>query len=107
MHIIDDDRHQPLLLFRVIDPRHRLNGAAQRSQRVFDFVRNIGGKSFDSVHALPQRLGHAAQIAGQFADFVAAAGKVGNFRMPSAARAHPLGSGGEAIDRPRDGAGQI
>ena len=75
-------------------------------QRVLDLVRDIGGKALDGVHALPQRVGHLAQRAREIADLVAAAGEVGDLD-PAPAAARALGRGGEAADRPGDGAGEI
>ena len=72
--VVEDDRHQPALLLRVLDPRHGLDRAAQRGQRVLDLVGDVGGEALDRVHARPQRLGHLAQRAGEIADLVAAAG---------------------------------
>ena len=70
-------------------------------------MRDVGGKSFDAIHARPQRLGHVAQRAGEIADLIAATGEIGNSRMPAVATAHPLRGIGETADRAGDGAGKI
>ena len=61
LDVIEDDCHQPPLICRIVDPDGRLDRAAQRAERIFDFMRDIGGKTFNCTHALPQRVGHLAQ----------------------------------------------
>ena len=106
LDVVEDDRHQPPLLCRIVDPHRGLDRAAQRGERVLDLMRDIGGKTLDRAHALPQRVGHLAQRPREIADLVAAPGEVGYFDpRPTAARA--LRRGGEPADRPRDRAREI
>ncbi len=63
---------QAALLDRVVDAPQRLDGAADRGQRVLDLVRDVGGEALDRVHAVPQRARRLRQRGGEFADLVAA-----------------------------------
>ena len=59
-------------------PRQRFDGAAQRGQRIFQFVRDVRREALDRVDPVVERLGHVAQRAGEMADFVRPGGVVGN-----------------------------
>ena len=61
-----------------LDPRQGLERAAQRRQRIFQLVRDIGGEAFDRVETVVERLRHFAQGARQMADLVRARGEIGN-----------------------------
>ena len=50
--------------------RQRLDGAAQRGQRVLELVGDVGGEALDRVDAVVERAGHVAQRAGEMADLV-------------------------------------
>ena len=105
--ILFDDGHQALLLFRIVDPRRRFHRAAQRRQRILQFVRNVRGEAFDGVHAVEQFGGQVAQRRRKVADLVAAVRKGRYGRRPGTQLPHPVCSRGEAGDRLRDGARQI
>ena len=47
------------------------DGAAQRGQRIFQFMRDIGGETLDRLDAVVERARHVAQRARQMADLVA------------------------------------
>ena len=70
-------------------------------------MRHIGGETLDGVEALPQRIGHGDQRAGQFADLVAAFPEIGNLVLPVHAETQPFGRRRQPLDGPRDGARQI
>ena len=76
LNVFLDNRHQFLLLVRIADSGGGLNGTAQRSQWIFYFVADVGGKSFDRVHPFVQGAGHFSQHAGELADLIATPGKV-------------------------------
>ena len=94
------------LRFRLARDRQSLDGAAQRGQRIFQFVGDVGGETFDRVHAIVERFRHVAQRAGQMADFVAAIGEIRNFLARFGAAADPLGRFREPAHRLGDGAGE-
>src|SRR5579883_2907522 len=77
MDVLEDNRHQMALPFRVLHARRRLHGAAQRRQRILDLVGHVGGEALDGVHALPKELRHPPQGTGEIADLIAAAGEIG------------------------------
>ncbi len=54
--------------------RQRLDGAAQRGQRVLEFVGDVGGEALDRLDAVVERVGHVAQRLAEMADLVAAVG---------------------------------
>lgn len=67
---------------------------------------HVGGKGFDRLDPVIQRVGHVAQRAGQMPDLVAAAGKVGNLHARADAAPDPLGAVGQPPHRSGDGACQ-
>ncbi len=69
-------------------------------------MRDVGREGLDRLDAVVERVGHVAQRTGQVADFIAAAGKIGNLNARSDAAANTLRAVGETPHRPRDGAGQ-
>ena len=83
------------LLCRIVDPRSRLDGAAQRGQRILDLMRDIGGEMLDRVHAPQQRAGHVAQRPREIADFVATRREIRDRHLAAMPVAHTLGGGGE------------
>ena len=67
------------------------NGAAHRSERIFQFMSNICGKSFNSGDPVIERLRHVAQRAGELADLITARSEVRNFNAAVIdATAHPV-----------------
>ncbi len=62
--------------------RQRFDRGAQRSERVFQFVRDVGGETLDRLDAAVERVGHLAKRAGELADLVAPVGEVGNLPAP-------------------------
>ena len=90
LDIVLDDRHEAPSLHRILDAPNGFDRAAQRRERVLDLMRDVGGKTFDRTHALPQRIGHVAQRARQFADLVAPPHQIGDLD-PRAAAAGALG----------------
>ena len=63
---------------RRFDARQGFDGAAQRGQRILQFMRDIGGEALDRLDAAVERLGHLAERAREMADFVGAIGEVGD-----------------------------
>ena len=106
-HVFLNDGHQFALLVGVFQTRRGFNGASKRGQGVLDFMGHIGGEAFDGVHAFPERLGHVLEAFRQVADFIVAAGKIGDGLIAAVIPAHPFGGGGQAGDRPGDGARQV
>ena len=74
--VVLDDGEQPVARRLGLGDRQRLDGAAQRGQRVLEFMRDIGGEMLDRVDAVVERLRHVAQRAGKMADFVRPVGEV-------------------------------
>ena len=69
---------QPGLDALALGQRQGLDGAAQRGQRVLQFVRDVGGEALDRLDAGVERVGHVAQRDRQIADLVPAVGEVGD-----------------------------
>ena len=67
---------------------------------------DVGGEHLDRLDAVIKRNRHIAQRAREMADFVAAAGEVGNFDPGADTAADPLRAVGEPAHRPCDRAGQ-
>ena len=86
--------------------RQGLDGAAQRGQRVLQFMRDIGGEALDRVDAVVERLRHVAQRAREMADLVGARGEIGDLLARLDAAPHPLGRLGELAHRLGDRAGE-
>ena len=105
-HVVLDDREQAPARLVGAGERQRLDGAAQRGQRVLQLVRDVGGEALDRLDAVVERVGHVAQRAGEMPDLVAAVGEIGDLLARLDAAAHPLGGLGEAAHRPGDGAGE-
>ena len=106
-HVILDDRHQPLLLLRVLYPRRGFDRAAQRGQRILDLVRHIGGEALDRVHAPPDRRRHGGQRHRQLADFVVPLAEIRDFDLAAVAVADLVGGLGQPAHGPGDRAGQV
>ncbi len=104
---MQDDLHQPVAVLRIFDARHCLHRAAQRGQRVLDFVSDVGGEMLDRVHPVPQRLRHVAQGQRQLADLVIAAAQVGDVDMPAFFLTDVFGGDRQLAQRPADHAGKI
>ena len=72
----------------LLGERQRFDRAAQRGQRVLQFVRHVGGETLDRVDPVVERARHVAQRAGKVADLVGPAGEIGDFlarlRCPAA-----------------------
>ena len=71
--------------------RHRLDGAAQRGQRVLQLVRDVGREALDRLDAVVERPRHVAQRAREMADLVRAVGEIRDFLARLDAPPHPLG----------------
>src|ERR1019366_8085454 len=77
--VVRDNRQQTLARFRGASDREGLDRAAQGGERVFQFRRDIRGKALNRLDAIVEGLGHIAEGAGQMADFIRAAGEIGDF----------------------------
>ena len=90
-HVVLDDLEQSPA--RLVGPgdRQGLDRAAQRGQRIFQFMGDVGGEALDRLHAVEQGAGHVAQRPGQMADLVVAVGEIGNFLARPDAAPHPVG----------------
>ena len=62
-HVVLHDLEQTIARRAGFDPRQRFHRAAQRGQRVLQFVRDVGGEALDRVDAVVERLRHVAQRA--------------------------------------------
>ena len=107
LHVVLDDVHQGCLLCRIAHAGHGFDSAAQRGQRVFDFMSHIGGKTFIRLDTLPERLGHIAERGGQIANLVPPARKIGNLVGFTMAMPHPVGRRGKPAHGPGYRIGQI
>ena len=72
--VVLDDARQARLGFLGLGKRQGFDGAAQRSQRVLQFVGDVGGEALDRVDAVVERAGHVAERLAEMADLVAAVG---------------------------------
>ena len=107
-NVLRDDGEQARGAGGVFDAGQGLDGRADRGERVFDLVADIGGELLDRVHARPEGFGRAVQRAGQGADFIVAVGDLLRQRLGArTALAHQRGGIGEAQDRRGDGAGKV
>ncbi len=78
--IVQDDSRQARLGVLVARQRQCLDGAAQRSQRILDLMRDVGGETFDRVDAVVERTGHLAESLAEVPDLVAALREIRNLR---------------------------
>ncbi len=60
-NVVLDDIQQPLLRIVRFGEWQRLDGAAQRRQRVLQFVADVGRKAFDRIDTVVERRCHLAQ----------------------------------------------
>ena len=90
----------------VLGERQRLDGAAQRGQRVLQLVADIGGEALDRLDAGIERVGHVAQRDRQIADLVLAVGEIGDLLAALDAAPHAHGGGGQPAQRIGDGRGE-
>ena len=74
--LLDGEQAGPFLF--VPGAAHHPDGAGQRSERVLELMRHIGGETLDGVDPVIESDGHGAQRVGQVADLVGAFGEVGN-----------------------------
>ena len=61
-----------------VHSRQRFERTAQRRQRILEFVRDIGGETFNRVQTIVERPRHIAQRARQVTDLVRSRGEIGN-----------------------------
>ena len=69
--VVLDDGEEAAARFVAAGERQRLDGAAQRGQRVLELVGDVGGEALDRVDAAVEGAGHVAQGAGEMPDLVA------------------------------------
>ena len=105
-HVVLDDREQAAARFVAAGERQRLDGAAQRGQRVLELVGDVGGEALDRVDAAVEGAGHLAQRAGEMPDLVRSGGEIRDLLARLDASADPLGGLGKAPHRAGDGAGE-
>src|SRR6516165_6525526 len=67
---------------------------------------DIGGEALDRAHALPQRISHLAQRAGEVADLIAAPSEI-RYLDSGATAARTFRCSGKAADRTHDRAGEV
>ena len=77
----------------------RLHRRTQRGERVFKFVRDVGGKALNGFNPAIHRVGHVAKSARQMSDLVAAAGEIGDFHARPNAAAHAFRRVRQPADR--------
>ncbi len=106
LDVVFDHREQPRAAVVVAGKRQGFDRRAQRGQRILQFVGDVGGEHLDRLDPVIERARHVAQRAREMADFVAAAGEVGNLDAGADPAADPFGAVGEPPHRPCDGAGQ-
>ncbi len=70
-------------------------------------MRDIGGKPFDRIHAIPKRFGHIAKRGRQIADFITAIRQIGNGKLAVFAAPDPFGRTCQPVERPCDHPGKI
>ena len=93
-HVMLDDIHQPLLGIVRAGKRQRFDGAAQRCQRVFQFMADVGGKILDRSDTVVERRRHLAKGDGEVADLVLAGREIRDFlALLGAAAPHADGGG--------------
>ena len=100
------DGDQPVLRLAGLHPRQRFERAAQRRQRVLQFMRDVGRKALDRVEPIVERLGHFAQRPRQMPDLVRARREIRNLLARANAAPHPFGGVGEPANRLGDGVGE-
>ena len=105
-HVVLDDVEKPAPAFLGLGDRQRLHRRAQRGERIFQFMGDIGGEAFDRFDPRIERAGHVAQRAGKVADLIAPAGEIGNLHARADAPADALGGVGQPPHRLRDRAGK-
>ena len=105
-HVVLDDAEQPLARLLCLGKRQRLDGGAQRGQRVLELMGDVGGEALDRFDPRVERARHVAQRPGQMADFVRALGEVRDLGAVLVAVAHALRAVRELAHRPGDRAGQ-
>ena len=94
-HVVGGDADQLPAQVGIGHPVEAFEGAAQRCQRVLQFVGDIGGKAFHRVDALAQGCGHVGDGAGEQADLVAAGGERGDGDLAVTPQPHPVRRAGE------------
>ena len=68
--ILADNRQQPPLLLRVVDPAQCLDCAGDRRQRILDLMADVGCEPLGRVHPRPQRPRALLERLPQLADLV-------------------------------------
>ena len=89
---------KPRAAFVGAGQRKSFDRRAHRGQRVFQFVRDVGGEPLDAFDAVIKRIGHGAQRARQMTDLVAARGEVWNFHACLDAAADAVKAGQAAVE---------
>ena len=100
------DGDKPIARMTDVHPRQRFERAAQRRQRILEFVRDIGGETLNRVETVIERLGHIAQRAGQVADLVRSRSEIGNLLSRPDAPPHAFRRIGEPADGFSDRVGE-
>jgi hypothetical protein len=79
--VVADDARQPVSELRILDPLQPLNRRAQGSQRVLELVADVGGKGFDRIDPLPQRLAHVRNCPRKHPNLVGTIGQAGHVHL--------------------------
>ena len=105
-HVVLNHRQQAAATLVAFGKRQRLHRRAQRSKRVLELVRHVGGESLDRLDAGIERVGHVAQRARQVPDLVAPVAQIGNFHARADTPAHESGAFRQPPNRTGDGSGE-
>ena len=91
---------------RILYPLKRLYSRPEGGQRIFQFVRYIGGKGLNRVEPIIERRGHRPEGDREIADFIFSFRKIGDDHAPPNPAPHLVRRFRQQMDRGRDGTRQ-